>query len=154
MRGVVWFLLILSSAVLLVSCFPTGTPMHSNCRYLPSIEECQAAADQYITDDCLRKCIRRLCEVGKPKCGKDEDLPLHCATRKAEGDEVGGYVPEPLTYEERSCTQPREEVTWCEYPYTPPCQQQNIVHEYAHACGWRHKQGKGVPGNNGRVDCK
>src|SRR5262245_31481221 len=110
MRGVACLLLILSSAVLLLSCASMGgTPMQSNnCRYLPSVQECQAAADQYIEDECLLDCVRHLYAVGKVKCGEEQDIPQYCATRQAEGDEVGGYVPRPLPHERRSCTQPRE----------------------------------------------
>jgi hypothetical protein len=152
MRWVACFLLFLSSAVLLLSCSVfVGTPMHGKCRYLPTVEECQDAANQYITDECLRKCIRYLCAEGNPKCDADEDILLQCATSKTETEEEGGYV---LDLYARSCTQPVDEVNWCQRPLTPPCQQQNIVHEFAHACGWRHKQGKGVPGNDGRVKCK
>src|SRR3954468_15131756 len=138
MRVVACFLLFLSSAVLVLSCSVfVGTPMQGNCRYLPSVEECHGAADRYITDDCLRTCIRRLCSVGKTIC--DAPVQLYCATRQAEGAEVGGYVPPPTAYEaSRSCTQPREEINWCQRPLTPPCQEQNMIHELAHACGWHH----------------
>jgi hypothetical protein len=155
MRGVAWFLLVLSDAVLLVSCFPLGPPMHGNCRYMPTIKECQGAANRYITDDCLRKCIRRLCVVGKAKCGEDEDEPLRCATRKKEGDDVGGYVPPwKVGDPPRWCEQPREEFSWCEIPKSPPCQEKNMVHELAHACGWHHGDGQGVPGNDGHEKCR
>src|SRR5262245_1010004 len=126
MRGVACFLLFWSSAVALLSCSSMGgTPMRGNCRYLPTVEACQAAADRYITDTCLRDCVRHLCSVGKPKCGKDEDIPLHCATRKGE---AGGYVPPPLPNERRSCKQPKEEINWCELPYSSDCQAQMAVH--------------------------
>jgi len=149
-------LVVLCSTLWLVSCSVfVGTPMHGKCRYLPTVEDCKAAADQYIEDDCLRDCIRRLCVVGKAKCGDEEDIPLHCVTRKAEGYDVGGYVPEQSMSEPlRSCTQPREDIDWCQLPFTPPCQQMNMMHELAHACGWHHNEGKGVPGNNGQVKCR
>ena len=159
MRGVAWvawFMMILSGAVLLVSCLAfVGTPMHGKCRYLPSVQECQDAANHYIEDECLLDCIRHLCVVGRPKCDADEDIPNYCTTHKpAPGKDVGGYVPEPLLYEVRSCTEPTENIDWCQLPLSPPCQSSNMVHELAHACGWHHNEGKGVPNNDGRTRCK
>ncbi len=34
---------------------------------------------------------------------------------------------------------------------TPPCQAKMMVHELAHACGWRHGDGQGVPAHDGSV---
>lgn len=154
MRWVAGLLIFLSGVLVLACSAFVGTPMHGKCRYLPTVQECQDAADHYIEDDCLRKCIRHLCVVDEPKCGDEEDIPLHCAIRKAEGDDVAGYVPLAQPNEQRSCTQPRENLSWCQVPLSPPCQQQNMVHELAHACGWHHRQGKGVPGNEGQVRCR
>jgi hypothetical protein len=42
-------------------CAHSGTPMHPSCRELPTVEECQAAA-QVITHECLRKCVELQCE--------------------------------------------------------------------------------------------
>jgi hypothetical protein len=125
--------------------------MHGKCRYLPTVQECQAAADQYITDKCLLDCIRHLCAEGTPKCDADEDIPRHCATRKTESEEAGGYV---LDLYPRSCKQPVDEINWCQLPLSPPCQQKNLLHELGHACGWQHFDGKGVPGNEGQVRCQ
>jgi hypothetical protein len=131
--------------------------MQGPCRYMPTVEGCQATADRYIEDYCLRDCVRRLCALGKPKCDEDEPIRLHCATRKAEGKDVAGYVP-PWTVDKapRSCEQPEEEFGWCQLPLSPPCQELNMVHELAHACGWHHGEGKGVPGNNdkGEIRCR
>jgi len=131
--------------------------MRGNCRYLPTVEECQAAADHYIEDECLRECVSHLCVVGRPKC--DEAIQLRCAIRKAEGKaesrEVGGYVPLPRPDEPpRTCKHPKEDMDWCELPRSPNCQAQFAVHEYAHDCGWHHEEGKGVPGNHkGEINC-
>jgi hypothetical protein len=141
------------SAGWLLSCsLFSGTPMRTrkNCRYVPSVEDCQAVADR-IEDLCLRDCVLHLCRVGEVVC--DTKTKLKCARRKTEekiGNEVGGWVPDDVP---RTCKVPKEEVNWCELPRSPPCQSQMMVHEYAHACGWHHKQGKGVPGDKGKFNC-
>jgi len=146
-------LLVFLSGVLVLSCSSlSGTPMHGDCRNIPSVEACQAVADRYIEDYCLRDCIRHLCSVGKPKC--DEGAELYCAGRQLQGSKLGGAVPKPSPDEApRSCKQPREEINWCDRPLSSECQAQVIVHEYAHACGWHEGDGKGVPANNGVIAC-
>lgn len=154
MRAIACLLLFLSSVVLLLSCSANGgIPMHGTCRNVPSVEECQAAADHYIQNFCLRDCIRHLCVVGRPRCG--EDVKLACATSKAHGKEIGGYVPLPEANEPpRSCKQPKEEFNWCELPRSSSCQAQMAVHEFAHDCDWHEGGGQGVPGNDGMLQCE
>lgn len=125
-------------------------PGSDRCRYLPTVEACQATAER-IEDYCLRDCVIHLCRVGKPLC--DKTVRLNCVVRTeahAQG-EVGGWVdPGP-----QSCEQPAEEFSWCERPYSPHCQELSAVHELAHACGWHHKDGKGVPGDeDGVLKCR
>ena len=144
---------ILTSAVCLLSCSSLlGTPMRSigNCRYVPSVEDCQAAADR-ITDLCLRTCVLHLCRVGRPVC--DKRTKLRCARRAQDlpNGEPGGWVADDRP---RTCEQPKEEVNWCELPRSPPCQAQMMAHELAHACGWHHKDGNGVPADTGEFACR
>lgn len=137
----------------LLSCASiNGTPMRgsADCRYVPSVEDCQIIADR-IEDLCLRTCVVHLCRGdGRAVC--DEAVQVECVRRTnqhPEGDQVGGFVPEgPQT-----CEVPAEEVHWCQVPHSPPCQAQIMVHELAHACGWHHGQGQGVPANNGKFRC-
>jgi hypothetical protein len=159
MRWVAWFLLFLSGAVLLVSCASMGTPMHGTCRHMPTVEACQAAADKYITDDCLRNCVRHLCVEGTAKCGAEEEIPGYCALRQRADGVTGGYVPKPKQVGEendppRTCTLPRKKMDWCELDISPTCASQMMVHELSHACGWPEYGGKGVPGGiDGRYQC-
>lgn len=127
-----------------------GTPMRgsADCRYVPSVEDCQAVADR-IEEFCLRTCVVRLCRYGRAVC--NDDIQNECVRRIGEGEEgaVGGFVWEV----EQTCEIPRDEVNWCQMPRSPMCQARMMVHELAHACGWHHLQGQGVPGNEGNVRC-
>ena len=152
MKGICYVLLFLMGAVLLLSCsIFTGTPMRGSgkCRYVPSVEECQAEADK-IEDFCLRACVRDLCRVGKPVC--DQPTRMQCVRRSQEeqpNNDLGGYVPDSP----KTCKVPVAEINWCEIPRTPPCQAKIMAHELCHACGWHHGDGQGAPGNNGRIQC-
>lgn len=116
----------------------------ADCRYLPSVEDCQAVADR-IEDLCLRTCVLHLCRRGRAVC--DEAHQVECVRRS--NRHVSGWVPEGP----QSCEIPVDEVSWYELPRSPPCQAK-MVHELAHACGWHHKDGQGVPGNDGRFNCQ
>src|SRR4051812_13576718 len=137
MKRVCRGLVFLISAVSLLACSVFGgTAMRSigSCRYVPSVEDCQADADR-IEDLCLRDCVLHLCRVGKAIC--DTRTKLRCARRSAElsNGEPGGWVVDDRP---RTCKMPKEEVNWCQLPRSPPCQSQVMVHELAHACGWHH----------------
>jgi hypothetical protein len=129
--------------------------MKGHCRNLPTVEACQAAADKYITDYCLRDCVRRLCVEGTPKCGAEEEPPRLCSLARTQGSALGGFVPKPEEVGEppRTCTLPRKTIDWCELDVSPTCRSQIMVHELSHACGWPDGGGKGVPGSDGNYTC-
>lgn len=144
-------LMLILGAISLFSCMAYNyTPMRGseNCRYVPSVEDCQAVADR-IEDFCLRTCVIHMCR-GDAEISCDEVVQVECVERAAKrGDDVGGFVARgPQT-----CELPTEELNWCQLPRTPLCQARIMVHELAHACGWHHLDGKGVPGNEGSVRC-
>ncbi len=127
-----------------------GTPMRgsADCRYVPSVEDCQAVGER-IEDLCLRTCVLHQCRRGRAVCG--EVAQIKCVQRSGEkkAGGLGGFVYDV----DQTCEMPREEVNWCELPRSPPCQAQMMVHELAHACGWHHFDGNGVPGNDGNLKC-
>jgi hypothetical protein len=43
---------------------------------------------------------------------------------------------------------PVKETHWCEEPASRECIIKSVIHELAHSCGWDHKQGHNVPGND------
>ncbi len=141
-------LLFAMTAVCVLSCWE-GTPMLGNerCRYMPTVEACQSTAASTITDFCLRNCVIEQCKRGQVVCGAE--VVAICAQRSVEQPEgeKGGYVlPGPQT-----CEMPKRYVDWCQVDQSPRCQELSMVHERAHACGWHHEQGKGVPGQRGRI---
>lgn len=128
------------------------TPMRgsADCRYVPSVEDCQAVADR-IEDYCLKTCVLHLCR-GNGRAVCDENAQVGCVELSKEhpGDQTNAWVFRGS----QTCEMPIEEVNWCQVPHTPPCQALIMVHELAHACGWRHGEGKGVPADNGSVKCQ
>lgn len=70
-----------------------GTPMRGSehCRYVPSVEDCQAVADR-IEELCLRDCVVHMCRVGRPIC--NETVQLNCVQLSSNHKEgqTGGYV--------------------------------------------------------------
>jgi hypothetical protein len=120
---------------------------HENCKYLPTVEECQTAANSLITDKCLRDCIIGQCRKGLTLCGAH--VVAECSLRSLENpdSEKAGYVVRgPQT-----CEMPKKWVNWCELPQSPRCQEQSMLHERALACDWHHNESKGVPGQDGRI---
>jgi hypothetical protein len=127
----------------------TPMPNEQNCQYVPDIEFCKSEADK-ITETCLHDCVIDLCKHAKIVC--DADAAAECAkTSPADppgGSKVGFVVPHGQT-----CLEPWNEIGWCQRNISADCQTKNMVHELAHACGWHHDGGLGVPGNNGVVSC-
>jgi len=122
------------------------------CLYMPTIEECQSAAASLITDECLRDCVIKHCKEGYAFCGEKVMATCSKLTREHPEGETGGYVY-PGT---QTCERPKPYVNWCQIGQSPPCQALSMVHERAHACGWDHGDGMGVPGDDkGRIiGCK
>lgn len=133
------------------ACAHPGTPMHPSCRELPTIEECRAAA-QVITHPCLRQCIEKQCAGVKVNCNSEE-IRKTCKDNSSESLSALGYV---VRFSDRptSCDNPSHEVNWCEQSSSRNCRSRAMVHELAHSCGWRHNQGHGVPGDDGRLLCE
>lgn len=141
-------LVLMVSSVCTVSCFE-GTPMlgHERCHYMPSVEECQTAAASLITEKCLRDCVIDQCSKGQTLCGAE--VVAQCSERSVGNlkGRKGGYVFDKA----QTCEMPKRWVDWCQIEQSPRCQELSMVHERAHACGWHHREGKGVPGDEGRI---
>ena len=127
--------------------------MSETCRYVPPIQYCEAAAQQ-ITDTCLRDCVVNLCTNAKVVCTGDVTV-AECAKTDDFGNKKGGFV---LPREPRqTCLDPVKEINWCQVSTPPKCQELTMVHELAHACGWKENTtGFGVPGDSseGAINCK
>lgn len=145
-------LLFAISAGCALSC-AASTPMlgHDRCEYLPTVEGCQSTADYLITDPCLRDCVIDQCRRGQAICGADVVAECSELALQHPPNPPGGYVrPGPQT-----CEMPKRYVSWCQVDQSPRCQELSMVHERAHACGWLHHGGKGVPGQDGKIrGCK
>jgi hypothetical protein len=124
------------------------TQSSNGCRNTPTIQECQSTAANLITDACLRKCVIEQCASGVIVCGDDTMASCSKRARKNPSKPPAGYVID----HEQTCQMPHNQVHWCQRDQSPKCQDLTMVHEVAHACGWHHKQGKGVPGNEGEIE--
>ena len=133
-----------------VTSVPQGTPMSSTCIELPTVEECRAGAE-VITDERLWDCVDQQCRRISVRCGAE--VRAECKRRSAQGNgAIMGY-----TFQVQGETfffSPMKEVYWCEEDAGPECRVKAMVHELAHSCGWEHKEGKGVPANEGDAICE
>jgi hypothetical protein len=100
-------------------------------------EEIEASCDKIdttITDRKLAKCIKKRCKRPKVKC-KDCCDPTECG----HNNWWFGIIPS-------------RKIVICANTVT-----KNFgtvaIHEWAHSCGWDEGEGKGVPGNDGRINC-
>ena len=144
------------SVVSFLSCSVfVGTPMlgHEHCHNLPTVEGCQETAASLIKDPCLLACIINQCRKAEPHCNATAVADCSRLSLKHPEGKTGGYVPPgPQT-----CERPGEEIYWCQLDQSPRCQEQSMVHELAHMCGWHHGDGQGVPGDEageGRFRCR
>jgi hypothetical protein len=129
---------------------PPGTPMSSTCAEVPTVEECRAGAD-VITDERLWSCVKSQCTRIEVRCGVE--IRKECRKRSVEaGGTIMGYAlqKQGLTY----VYSPVKEVYWCEESSGEDCRVKAMIHELAHSCGWEHKEGMGVPANEGDVKCE
>jgi len=123
-------------------------PMNSEgCGRIPDVNDCIFIAG-FITDRCLSECVVRQCAAGHLRC--DQEAAMHCSRRADGGHRVGGFVPKG----DRSCKEASNEVKWCDLDVTSSCKAQMAVHEIAHACGWHHRDGFNVPGDQGDFECR
>jgi RHS repeat-associated protein len=109
----------------------------ASCKNLPTESDVSTAAAG-ITDDCLRKCVLGLVKDARIDWG------YWTRFRCWLGDDIIAYVSKTGT-----CSVPESGVNWCSKTVKPHCMIDAVVHEFAHACGWSHHQGKGVPGDDG-----
>jgi len=126
-----------------------GTVMPSSCRHVPTIESCVWQAQIRITDQCLRDCVIAGCRGVRIDCTSLDTLET-CARPQSPGQRSGGFAA-PIGHD---CKSPGDEVSWCDLAVGERCRAIMMVHELAHNCGWRHKGGKGVPGNDGAFECE
>lgn len=127
----------------------TPMPNEQNCQYVPDIELCKSEADN-ITDTCLHDCVMNLCTNAKIVC--DADAGIECA-KTSPSDPPGGSKVGFVWPNGQTCQNPWNEINWCQRSISADCQTKNMVHELAHACGWHHDGGFGVPGDNGVISC-
>src|SRR5262249_40209751 len=86
--------------------------------------------------------VVKQCEKGETVCAADTMEACAGLTNEHLGGDTAGFVPPgPQT-----CVEPKKAVHWCQIDEDPRCQELSMVHERAHACGWHHRDGKGVPG--------
>lgn len=127
---------------------PPGTPMKTSCPdsiELPTVEECHEEAAR-IDDELLMSCIRRQCsgitvtcsEWSRQKC-REQSLRYSSAVLAFTVVPRSGA---PYRF------YPVKETHWCEDPASRECITKVVIHELAHSCGWNHRQGHGVPGND------
>jgi len=93
--------------------------------------------DSVISDPELRECIRERCDKAEIRC----EEPAAC-----DGDECA-YTSCFLSV---FCS---SGVHLCTDNPSPACKKYGeiAVHEWAHSCGWDHGDGKGVPGDTGKI---
>jgi hypothetical protein len=112
---------------------------------LPTIEECLEETRK-IDDDLLMSCMRRQCRDITVTCS--ELNRSKCKTLS----EISGKTVLAFTTIQWNGTlhrfYPVNQTHWCEEPASHGCITQAVIHEIAHACGWDHRDGLNVPGND------
>jgi hypothetical protein len=112
---------------------------------LPTVEECLEEATK-IDDELLMSCMRRQCrditvvcsEWSRQKCKELNTSPGSILLAFTEVSWKGIHLR----------FYPADRTHWCEEPASRKCIAQAVIHELAHSCGWDHKQGHNVPGND------
>jgi hypothetical protein len=123
--------------------------MQTDCPFtidMPSIEECREAA-LVISDELLRMCVQGQCSNIQVKCS--QRIRLQCREdNQIFGFTMLAYTPNPNFYGTLNYFYPIRETYWCEEPVSHECMIKALVHELAHSCGWDHRAGRNVPGND------
>jgi len=126
-----------------------GTPMKTSCPAsieLPTVEECVEAVSE-ITGELLGSCMRRQCHDITVSCG--EWSRGRCQIENQRRPETSLLAFTLVRYHGTlHAFFPVQETHWCEEPASHGCVVKAVVHELAHSCGWDHKQGQNVPGND------
>jgi RHS repeat-associated protein len=96
-----------------------------------------------VTDECLRKCVIERLDKMVFQCGTAESEKRCKKSPTAVASATLG----------ESCSNPAADAFWCNRAkgMNENCVVDALVHEAAHNCGWNHRQGKGVPGNEGHI---
>ena len=111
---------------------------------LPTIEECREEATK-ISDELLRMCMLRQCQDIEITCS--EWSRLECKEQTPPGGTLLAFTVMQYHGTLHSFY-PVKETHWCEISSSHECIVKAVVHEVAHSCGWDHRQGKSVPGDD------
>lgn len=113
---------------------------------IPSVQECHEAAES-ISEELLRICVQGQCGNIQVKCS--ERTRLQCQEdNRIHGFTMLAYTPSPNHYGTLNYFFPIGETHWCEEPVSHECLIKALIHELAHSCGWEHRGGRNVPGND------
>jgi RHS repeat-associated protein len=111
----------------------------------PSEADLKARIRSSITDFNLRDCIERQINAAHISCDLWSKLVCKVNPDAAAAHKRGECTAEPNW----------DDTVWCDKEFADAsCTQDILVHEFAHACGWKHGDGKGVPANSGALDPK
>ncbi len=122
------------------------------CKNSPEEKACKDMAG-LVLDPKLSACIARQCDKACLNC-TEEEKKKECKKKTIRDGDQFAEATTAAAADYGSLKEPGKEVVWCGKEYSSDCRTRIIVHELAHTCGWKHGQGKGVPQNDGRVDCR
>jgi hypothetical protein len=112
---------------------------------LPSVEECLQEASA-LREELLRMCVRRQCRDITVTCSERSRAQCQEWSQGTRSTMLGFTL---MTFHgTHHRFYPVEEIHWCEEPASRECILKAVIHELAHSCGWDHKQGWNVPGDD------
>jgi hypothetical protein len=122
--------------------------MKTNCPpsiELPSVEECIEEAHK-IDDELLMSCMRRQCRDITVTCSEWSRQQCKALT-ESPGSTLLAFT---VTHWRGTLHRfyPVDETHWCEQSASRGCIVKAVIHELAHSCGWDHRQGHNVPGDD------
>jgi hypothetical protein len=126
-----------------------GTLMKTSCPSsigLPTVEECVDATSE-ITSELLSSCMRQQCRNLTITCGEWSRSICRAENQSHAGSALIAFTVVTY-YGTLHSFFPVQETYWCEEPAAHSCVVKAVIHEIAHSCGWDHKQGHNVPGND------